>query len=310
MLKNMKWIEAKVLFEFENSDLAVEVISNLFYESGFRGVLIEDPDLQPPDGWGAGAVNRPRQPAVIGFLPLSQKSRDRCGHLYAKLRRLEDLHGIITQLALREIDEEDWAQSWKAFFKPVRVCSRIVVKPSWEDFVPEPLDIVIDIDPGMAFGTGSHPTTVLSLALINTYLQAGDSFLDVGVGSGILAIAAAKLGAKKIWGVDNDETAVAIAAQNLQRNQIEPERYRLICGNLTDDVEGRFDIVAANILADVILELLPGLERVLKPDGIFICSGVIEAKKDKVIRAMQDTRFEILEDPAQEGWVAAAGKLK
>ena len=198
----MKWIEAKVLFEFENSDLAVEVISNLFYESGFRGVLIEDPDLQPPDGWGAGAVNRPRQPAVIGFLPLSQKSRDRCEHLYAKLRRLEDSHGIITQLALREIDEEDWAQSWKAFFKPVRVCSRIVVKPSWEDFVPEPLDIVIDIDPGMAFGTGSHPTTVLSLALINTYLQAGDSFLDVGVGSGILAIAAAKLGAKTIWGVD------------------------------------------------------------------------------------------------------------
>jgi len=306
----MKWIEAKVIFEFENPDLAVEVISNLFYESGFRGVLIEDPDLQPPEGWGAGPVSRPREPAVIGFLPLSQKSRDRCEHLNAQLGRLDGSHGIVIQLAMREIDEEDWAQSWKAFFKPVRVCSRIVVKPSWEDFVPEPMDIVINIDPGMAFGTGSHPTTVLSLSLIDTYLQAGDSFLDVGVGSGILAIAAAKLGAQKIWGVDNDVTAVAIAAQNLQRNRIEPERYHLICGNLTDGVEGRFDIVAANILADVILELLPGLERVLKPDGIFICSGVIEAKRDEVFRAMQQNRFEILEDPTQEGWVSIAGKLK
>jgi ribosomal protein L11 methyltransferase len=306
----MKWIEAKVIFGFKDPDLAVDVISNLFYESGFRGVLIEDPDLQPPEGWGAGAVDRPQQPAVIGFLPLNQKSRDRCEQLDAHLRRLEGSHGIITQLASREVDEQDWAQSWKAFFKPMRVCSRIVVKPSWEDFFPEPLDIVINIDPGMAFGTGSHPTTVLSLSLIDAYLQPGDSFLDVGVGSGILAIAAAKLGARKIWGVDNDETAVGIAAQNLQRNQIEPARYRLICGNLTDDVEERFDIVAANILADVILELLPGLERVLKPDGIFICSGVIEAKQDKVIRAMQNTRFEILEAPTQEGWVALVGKLK
>lgn len=306
----MKWIEAKVLFEFENADLAVDVISNLFYESGFRGVLIEDPDIQPPDGWGAATADRPRQHAVIGFLPLSQKSRERCEQLHAQLRRIEGSHRIITQLATREIDEEDWAQSWKAFFKPVRVCSRIVIKPSWEDFVPGPLDVVINIDPGMAFGTGSHPTTVLSLSLINTHLQTGDSFLDVGVGSGILAIAAAKLGAKKIWGVDNDETAVAIAAQNLQRNRVEPERYRLICGNLTDDVDGRFDIVAANILADVILELLPGLERVLKPDGVFICSGVIEAKRDKVIRAMQKSRFEILEDLTQKGWVAIAGKLK
>jgi ribosomal protein L11 methyltransferase len=306
----MKWIEVKVLFEFENADLAVDVISNLFCEWGFRGVLIEDPDLQPPDGWGAGAVHRPRQHAVIGFLPLSQKSRERYEQLHAQLRRIEGSHGIITQLATREIDEEDWAQSWKAFFKPVRVCSRIVITPSWEDFVPDPLDIVINIDPGMAFGTGSHPTTVLSLSLINTYLQAGDVFLDVGVGSGILAIAAAKLGAMKIWGVDNDEIAVDIAAQNLQRNRIEPERYHLICGNLTDDVQGRFDIVAANILADVILELLPGLGRVLKPDGIFICSGVIEAKRDKVVRAMQKNRFEILEDLTQEGWVAIAAQLK
>jgi ribosomal protein L11 methyltransferase len=306
----MKWIEAKVLFEFENAELAVDLISNLFYELSFRGVLVEDPDLQPPDGWGAGATARPLQNAVVGFLPLSQKSRKRCEKLHAQLRRIEASHRIITQFATREIDEEDWAQSWKAFFKPVRVCSRILIKPSWEEVVPDPQDLVIDIDPGMAFGTGSHPTTVLSLSLINTHLQAGDSFLDVGVGSGILAIAAAKLGAKKIWGVDNDDTAVAVAAQNLQRNRIEPERYRLMCGNLTDDVEGRFDIIAANILADVILELLPGLERSLKPDGIFICSGVIEAKRDEICRAMQKNRFEILEDLTQEGWVAIAGKLK
>ena len=143
----MKWIEAKVLFESENPDLAVDLISNLFHESGFRGVLIEDPDLQPPHGWAAGAVYRPRQPAVIGFLPMSQKSRDRCEQLHAHLGRFEGAHGIVARMVTGEVDEEDWAQSWKAFFKPVRVCSGIVVKPSWEDFVPQPTDIVIDIDP-------------------------------------------------------------------------------------------------------------------------------------------------------------------
>lgn len=306
----MKWIEARVLFEFENTELAVDLISNLFYELGFRGVLIEDPDLQPPDGWGTAAADRPRQHAVVGFLPLSRKSRKRCEQLQRQLRGIETSHRVITQFAARKIDEEDWAQSWKAFFKPLRVCSRILIKPSWEDVDADPQDLVINIDPGMAFGTGSHPTTVLSLSLMNTYLQAGNSFLDIGVGSGILAIAAAKLGAKHIRGVDNDETAVAVAAQNLLRNRIEPERYRLTYGHLTDDVEGRFDIVAANILAEVILELLPGLERILKPEGIFICSGVIEARGDEVISAMQKNRFEILEALTQEGWLAIAGKLK
>ena len=222
--------------------------------------------------------------------------------------RLSEFHGLDIRLKYREIDEEDWAESWKVFFKPFQVSRDLIIKPSWESVSTEPGTMVIDIDPGMAFGTGTHPTTVLCLRLIRRFMIEGGALLDVGTGSGILAIAAAKYGAGSIVAVDTDAAALEIAAENLVRNGIEPECCRTVLSHLVDGVTGCFDIVVANILTDVILELLVDLHRVLEPGGIFICSGIIARHRERVIQAMLKRHHVILAVEERDGWVGFATK--
>jgi len=185
----------------------------------------------------------------------------------------------------------------------------MVVKPTWRDYRADTDEVVIELDPGMAFGTGTHPTTTMCISMIENYLEKGDLFLDIGTGSGILMIAAAKLGADKICGVDNDETAVNIAVENLRRNGIDAQRFLVNCANLVEGIKEKYDIVAANILSHVILDLLKDLGRVLKSGGVFICSGIVDKNETQVVAAMRNIGFEILETSSQDEWVAIAGRL-
>jgi ribosomal protein L11 methyltransferase len=211
-------------------------------------------------------------------------------------------------LSYRAVDEQNWADSWKAFFWPQKIGERIVVKPSWRDYASNPGEIILEIDPGMAFGTGTHPTTTLCVQLIECHLNPGDAVLDIGTGSGILLLAAAKLGAGRLCGGDRDEMAVRVAAENLRRNGVEPRRICLAQGSLAEPFRGRFDVVAANILTHVIVELLGDVMRLLKPGGIFICSGIIESNRDLVAGKMRDVGLDVLEIRQKEGWVALAGR--
>jgi ribosomal protein L11 methyltransferase len=306
----MKWIEAKVEFDFTETEMAVDVIAGIFYDLGLKGVVIDDPGLVPVEDWGEEPVALPEYPAVTGFLPVGSESRARCNYLQLQLEKVSERHSIVTRLGLREIDDEDWAESWKAFFKPVWISGDMVIKPSWETVSAKPDTVVIDIDPGMAFGTGGHPTTILCLRLIREHLKRGDAFLDVGTGSGILAIGAAKLGAGSICAIDVDETAVTIAADNFLRNAITRDRCSLIRGHLGAAIRGQFDLVAANILTDVILELLDDLQRVSKPAGIFISSGIIPQHKEQVLAALQDHQFDILSLDTLENWVGIAARRR
>ena len=308
----MKWIEARVEFKSENSTLISDHITGILYDLGIQGTLIDDPELVPDEeNWIDSKYEPPCRHAITGWLPLNNQATRRCDQIRKRLQGLEASFQIETHLTYRTIDEEDWAESWKVYFKPLRVCSNIVIKPAWESFQPEPEDIVIDIDPGMAFGTGSHPTTILCLSLIKQYLKPGDAFLDIGTGSGILSIAAAKLGAHRVVGVDVDETAVGIAADNMKRNGMLTENCHFAHGHLLNEVDESFNIIAANILTDVVLELMPELNRVIQPKGIFICSGVLEEDQDKVVDALRQSEFAPLQVRVSETWVgiAAAGKL-
>jgi ribosomal protein L11 methyltransferase len=306
----MKWIEAKVEFDCTDAETAVDVIAGIFYDLVLNGVVIDDPGLVPVDDWGEEPVELPEYPAVTGFLPVGSESRARCNYLQLQLEKVSERHNIVTRLGLREIDDEDWAESWKAFFQPVWISGDMVIKPSWETVSAKPDTIVIDIDPGMAFGTGGHPTTILSLRLIREHLKKGDAFLDVGTGSGILAIGAAKLGAGSICATDVDETAVTVAGDNFLRNAITRDRCSLIRGYLGTAIKGQFDLVAANILTDVILELLDDLQRVSKPAGIFISSGIIPQHKEQVLAALQDHQFDILSLDTLENWVGIAARRR
>jgi ribosomal protein L11 methyltransferase len=306
----MKWIEAKVVFDAEDKHLAAEVISNLFFEIDLQGVAEEDPTVEPVEGWAKGSMDRPERHAVVGYFPKDRRIKKRCKVLEEGLARLNENFVLLYQVSYKELDEEDWAEAWKVFFKPQKIGQKIVVKPTWSEYKANPHDIVLELDPGMAFGTGTHPTTALCINLIEAYLNQGDSFLDIGTGSGILMITAAKLGAGLICGVDKDTVAVDITAANLKLNELDPQSYFLSTGNLLEGINAKYDFIVANIFTHVILELLDDLHRVLTQGGIFACSGMFENNKNLVVSKMKNTGFEILEIRTEQEWTAIAGRYK
>ena len=311
----MQWIEVKVVFDQPgqdpvDKDLAVDLISDIFYDFGLQGVVVEDPAIDPEEDWSEDAIGRAVCHAVTAYLPEDSQSETRCRILEKKLSQLKVRSGLTSRTSYKKLDDEDWAHAWKAYFWPRKISRHLVVKPTWREYSPESDEIVIELDPGMAFGTGTHPTTVLCAAMIETYLKKGDCFLDVGTGSGILMIAAAKLGAARVCGIDKDETAVKVAAANLNLNTIQPQRFQVKTANLVDETGETYDMIAANILTHVILDLIVDIGRVLNPGGIFICSGIIAKNQSQVAEALQNIGFEIIEIVSQEEWVAIASRLK
>jgi len=306
----MKWVAVKVLFEFEDKALAADLIADRFYDLGLKGVVIDDPKIDPDEDWGDDAVPIPEKDAVTGYLPRDERFAGELGVLETTLADLGRATGIQCRVVCSEIDEEDWAHAWKAFFFPERVGRNIVVKPTWREFTPRPDDLVVEIDPGMAFGTGTHPTTSLCITLLEKYLQPGGAFLDVGTGSGILMAAASKLGAGRGLGIDNDPLAVQIAAENLQLNGADPALFQVAAGDLVSSVTSAYDLVTANILAEVIVELLDDLPVHLVPGGIMIASGIIMPNKSAVMDKMTAQGLEVLEVLPKDGWVAVVGKNK
>ena len=305
----MKWIETKVIFSSDNKIQAAELISQIFHDLGLTGVVIEDPDDEPSEGWGDGAV-RPDHDAVIGFWADNEFSEKKRLTLEDLLRQLQQHTRISTRIVCRTVDDEDWSESWKEFFWPEKISDRITVKPTWREYSARPDEIILEIDPGMAFGTGTHPTTSLCIRMIETCLQPGQSFLDIGTGSGILMIAAAKLGAATLFGVDVDEVAVDVALSNMQLNGIDPDTFQIVTGDLVDAVTRKFDLVTANILSEVIVLLLVDIKKVLKKKGVFICSGIIDKNRDKVLAKLDETGFEIRQVETKEGWVAIMAVLR
>ena len=306
----MKWVEAKIIFNHPDEDLAVDLLSDMFYDFGLQGVVVGDPRIEPEGGWPEDVVGRPEQFTITGYFPDDGRLEKQCKVLEEKLVNLKQRLGLICRLSYKEIDEEDWAHSWKVYFKPLKIGRNMAVKPTWRDYRPAPGEKVIELDPGMAFGTGTHPTTTMCLTMMEKYLKDQDLFLDVGTGSGILLIAAAKLGAFKVWGVDNDPTAVKIAAGNLKLNDVNVQDGHIICGDLVQGIRQKHDIITANILSHVIVDLLKDIRQVLKPGGILICSGIVDTSKKQVVASMKKINFEIIEMCSKDEWVAIAGRLK
>jgi ribosomal protein L11 methyltransferase len=304
----VNWIEVRVTVQGEDPPLAAEMVAEGFRSVGIKGVVVEDPSEQPPEGWPGDGPGRPSETAVTGYFPDSAAGRETLALFETQLAKIAAVHAFRATVQQRRRAEEDWAESWKNHFHPQRISAGLVVKPSWRDYPALPGEKIIELDPGMAFGTGTHPTTVATLRLIERYLLPGQRFLDVGTGSGILMIGAALLGAGAVHGVDNDETAVAVARDNLRRNRIAASRWRVHHGHLTAGTDGRYHLVAANILADVILDLLADVGRVTLPGGTLVCSGILERQADQVTAGMQAAGYEVLETLPIEEWVGIAAR--
>lgn len=302
----MKWIAAKVTVDGPDTELAIDLVADVFYTLDLKGVLVEDPTPDFQQDWSADAVRPSEQAAVTGYFADTGGAADRCRDLESALNRLAQSAAIQTTVNYTRIDEADWAEAWKEHFWPVRITDTIVVKPSWRTYTAAPNEVILEIDPGMAFGTGTHPTTALCIQLLQRHLRSGDTFLDVGTGSGILMIAAAKLGAATVSGIDTDAVAISVAAKNLAANGIVEDRVRLASGHLVEGVDQRYDVVAANILAEVVLLLLPDVAAVLNADGVLICSGIVSAKKESVLLALEASGFVILDVLESADWIAIA----
>lgn len=204
--------------------------------------------------------------------------------------------------------EEDWINNWKKYFHPIPVGEKLLIRPLWEDDYDAQGRTVLHLEPGLAFGTGTHETTCLCLELLEKYVTPGIDFLDMGCGSGILSVAGLLLGAEKAVGVDIDALAVKTAGENAQTNGVE-EKFQGICGNLTDQVAGKYELVVANIVADIIILLTKDITRYLNPDSIYLMSGIIDTRVQEVRDALEP-RFTILEERQEKGWFALAAKQK
>ena len=306
----MKWIEAKVTFDHPDPAMAADFVATVFFDLDLQGVVIEDPVLTETADLAEDAIAGPEANAVIGYFVGDRHADGIADRLTRKLETIRGRTGLKYRVSYRQVDDQNWAEAWKAHFWPQRVGKHLVVKPTWRHFQPKRGDIIIELDPGMAFGTGTHPTTALCLALIEKYLHPDAAVLDVGTGSGILLIAAALLGAGTAHGLDKDELAAEVAAENIAHNRIDPDKWSVRCGDLVQEVERTYDMIVANILTPVIIELLNDISRVMSPGGLFICSGIIAAHEPEVVEKMNTLGLEPIEIRHQEEWVAIVAREK
>ncbi|MBQ9082980.1 MAG: 50S ribosomal protein L11 methyltransferase [Clostridia bacterium] len=213
----------------------------------------------------------------------------------------EKLHAEIRRAA---VSEEDWANEWKKYFKPLETGRKLAICPTWESYDNRDGRTVMRIDPGMAFGTGGHATTRLCLETLEDYVQPGTELLDLGCGSGILSIAALLMGASRTVGVDIDPLAVKTARENGHLNGFDEPQYTVLEGNLTDKVSGTFDVVAANIVADVIIFFCPQVRQFMKPGAVFVTSGIIDTREQDVRKAFAENGLEIQRRRENGGWLS------
>lgn len=304
----MKVVEIKVIYESDDIERATKEISDIFYGFGVTGLKIEEPmkSKNPLDFYKNEKEFLMVDHAISAYFPLNPYAEKRKMAILSTFEeKFADRDDIIYKVDFYEYDEEDYQNSWKKYLFPEKVSEKFVVKPTWREYTPEADELIIELDPGRAFGTGSHPTTSLCLKLMEENISEGDSVIDVGTGSGILMIAADRLGASEIYGTDIDELAVESAKENLELNKISEEKAKVYKGDLISVVENKkFDVVVANILADVLLILLHDISKVVKPNGKIIFSGIIEDKCELLKREVESLGFTVEEIKADKEWRA------
>ena len=320
----MEWIEVFIAVSQEG----LEPIAGLLYQCGLTGLMIHDEtDFQeflenPNRDWDYVAdelveEQEALQTGITFFLRNNLYGREQLAQIQGALESVKqserELNLGSLELTMKNVQEEDWANSWKKYFKPFPIGERLMIRPSWEELREDTDKVVLQIDPGHIFGTGTHETTQLCMELIEKYTENGQRVLDIGCGSGILSIAALLLGAEDADAVDIDPNAIQIAYENSDRNAIDRARYHVRAGNILEDAAlhqaysgKRYDMVVANIVADVIIALTKQVPDYIRDDGVFLASGIITERREDVLAALQAGGFRVLDIVEKRGWVAIA----
>lgn len=303
------WQELTIMVSRE----AEEAVSNILIDLGSQGVAIDDSAdyLGQVDQYGElfPEVEQSERVRITGYYPDSVDIEDIAAQANERLAELDGF-GLETgdiELTRQQLAEEDWADNWKKYFEPARITHDLTIVPSWTDYEAGPSEKVIKLDPGMAFGTGTHPTTKMSLFALEQVLRSGEIVLDVGTGSGVLSIASSLLGAKEIFAYDLDDVAVRVAQENIALNA-GTENIHVAAGDLLKGVDIEADVIVANILADILVNLTDDAYRLLKDEGYLIMSGIISEKWDLVRESAEAAGFFLETHMIQGEWNACVFK--
>jgi ribosomal protein L11 methyltransferase len=311
----LDWLRVEVAASAEGIDPVCAALTEL----GVTGFEVRDPaDLEAflegrRGRWDYVAPEllalRDKGSAVIFYLAGGEQGAERLKEAKEALSRLRELDSQgawgSLELTLSTVLQEDWETSWKAYYKPVKTGGRLVICPTWEEYFPEDGEVVLRMDPGMAFGSGVHDSTRLCLELLQEAIKGGEDVLDLGCGSGILGIASLLLGARGLTGTDIEEIAIKVAEENAKVNRV-GDKALFSVGSLADGVTGKFDVILANIVADVILSLIPDLAGILKAGGVFITSGIIDTRAAEVEDALVAAGYRVKKKLESGGWVSMA----
>lgn len=304
----LDWQEILVETSFEG----IEAVADIASEIGAGGVAIEDPrivkDKITEGAWDAyelpNYLTEGENALVRIYLPFAENLPVRVEDLKQRLNKLNNLYipGCIKKVSFMTVKEEDWSESWKAFYKPLRIGKSFLIKPTWEEVAVQPDDVVIELDPGMAFGTGTHPTTILCLEYLEEIIRVGSKVYDVGTGTGILAIACAKLGAEVI-SIDIDEVAVKAAQENVAINGV-ADKVQVKLGNLLADEPESADVIIANIVAKVIRNVIPQAAKRLEIGGKLLVSGILNERLGEIYEWLKDSGFNQVSTRQSGDWAA------
>lgn len=306
----MKWIKVRVDYFSDNLEETKAKLVNMFNEIGINQVEVIDYFSENELDYNANFSSKNDVWSIIGYIVDNRFANTKLNIIFNNLKEFtENENEFMYEIFTAKCNDEDWQDEWKKYFHTVNITDNIVIKPSWDEYEPSDNEIVVEIDPGLAFGTGTHETTSLCVEFLEKYAQNKKKLLDIGCGSGILMLIGKKLGVEKVVGIDIDEKVNDVVLENFSKNGIN-ENFQVIIGNLVDDVNEKYDLVVSNILVDVLEKLLEDIEKILEKDATVIFSGILNEKEEEFLKKAKNYNLKQIDRKEKNNWVSLVFKYE
>ena len=306
----MKWIKVKVDYFSDSLEKTKAKLVNMFNEIGINQIEVIDYFSENKLDYNDNFSIKNDVWSIIGYIVDNRFANTKLNIIFNNLKEfMESENEFIYEIFTAKCNDEDWQDEWKKYFHTVNITDNIVIKPSWDEYEPSDNEIVVEIDPGLAFGTGTHETTSLCVEFLEKYAQNKKKLLDIGCGSGILMLIGKKLGVEKVVGIDIDEKINDVVLENFSKNGIN-DNFQVIIGNLVDNVNEKYDLVVSNILVDVLEKLLEDIENALEKGAIVIISGILNEKEAAFLKKAKNYNLKQIDRKDKNNWVSLVFKYE